>query len=142
MSDSVRPHRQQPTRLLCPWDGSGKSAQVSCHCLLWRHRRHSLNSWVGKIPWRRRWQSIPGFLPEKSHGQRSLTGYSPWGHTELDMTERLNHRYPPSTFHTLKIQSQRKQAWGLCYSVYIPASFKVTSYFFNYTCEYYREKSA
>ena len=36
--------------------------------------------WVGKIPWRRTWQPTPVLLPEKSHGQRSLVGYSPWGH--------------------------------------------------------------
>ena len=36
-------------------------------------------SWVGKIPWRRKWQSTPGFFPGESHGQRSLAGYSPWG---------------------------------------------------------------
>ena len=36
------------------------------------------NLWVGKIPWRRKWHSISVFLPEKSHGQRSLVGYSPW----------------------------------------------------------------
>ena len=30
------------------------------------------------IPWRREWQPIPVFLPEKSYGQRSLVGYSPW----------------------------------------------------------------
>ena len=34
---------------------------------------------VGKIPWRRKWQPTPVFLPGKSHGQRSLVGYSPWG---------------------------------------------------------------
>ena len=34
----------------------------------------------------RRWQPTPVFLPGKSHGQRSLMGYSPWGHKELDMT--------------------------------------------------------
>ena len=34
---------------------------------------------MGKIPWRRTWQPTPGFLPGKSHGQRSLVGYSPWG---------------------------------------------------------------
>ena len=45
------------------------------------------NPWVCKIPWRRKWQPTPVFLPEKSHGQRSLEGYSPWGHTESDMTE-------------------------------------------------------
>ena len=38
--------------------------------------------WVRKIPWRRKWQPTPLFLPEKSHGQRSLVGYSPWGHRE------------------------------------------------------------
>ena len=41
----------------------------------------------GKIPWRRKWQSTPVFLPGKSHGQRSLVVYSPWGHKESDMTE-------------------------------------------------------
>ena len=39
----------------------------------------SFHPWVGKIPWRRKWQPTPIFLPEKSHGQRSLVGYSPWG---------------------------------------------------------------
>ena len=47
--------------------------------------------WVGKIPWRREWQSTSGFLPGKSQGQRSLAGYSPWGCKELDMTEHLTH---------------------------------------------------
>ena len=46
--------------------------------------------WVGKIPWSRKWQPTPVFLSEKSHGQRSLAGYSPWGGKESDMTERLN----------------------------------------------------
>ena len=34
MSNSVRPHRRQPTRLLCPWDSPGKNTGVGCHCLL------------------------------------------------------------------------------------------------------------
>ena len=38
-------------------------------------------------PWRRKWQPTPVFLPGKFHGQRSLAGYSPRGHKELDMTE-------------------------------------------------------
>ena len=42
---------------------------------------------VGKIPWRRKRQPTPVFLPGESHGQRSLAGYSPQGHKELDMTE-------------------------------------------------------
>ena len=47
------------------------------------------NPWVGKFPWRRKWQPTPVFLPGECHGLRSLAGYSPWGHRELDMTERL-----------------------------------------------------
>ena len=35
-------------------------------------------TWVGKIPWSRKWQRTPVFLPGKSHGQRSLAGSSPW----------------------------------------------------------------
>ena len=49
------------------------------------------NPWVGKIPWRRKWQATQVFLTEESHGQRGRVGYSPWGHKELDMTEQLNH---------------------------------------------------
>ena len=45
------------------------------------------NPWVGKIPWRRKWQSTPVLLPGKPHGQRSLVGYSPWGRKESDTTE-------------------------------------------------------
>ena len=35
--------------------------------------------WIGKIPWRRKWHPTPVFLPENSHGQRNLAGYSPKG---------------------------------------------------------------
>ena len=44
---------------------------------------------VGKIPWNRKWQPTPVFLPGKFLGQRSLVGYSPWGHRESDETEQL-----------------------------------------------------
>ena len=49
-----------------------------------QHRRHRFGPWVRKIPWRRKWQPTPVFLPEKKfHGKRSLVGYSPWGHTRV-----------------------------------------------------------
>ena len=51
--------------------------------------RPRFNSWVEKIPWRREWKHTLGSLPRESHGQRSLAGYSPRGHKELDTTERL-----------------------------------------------------
>ena len=50
-------------------------------------RRCRFDSWVGKIPWSRKWQPTPVFLPGKFHGQRSLAGYSLWGHKESDMAE-------------------------------------------------------
>ena len=43
-------------------------------------KRPGLDPWVGKIPWSRKWQPTPVFLPGESHGQRSLAGYSPWCH--------------------------------------------------------------
>ena len=46
-----------------------------------------------KIPCRRAWQATPVVLPEKSHGQRSLPSYSPWGHKESDATERTHITY-------------------------------------------------
>ena len=58
--------------------------EPSCQCR--RHKRHGINPYVGKIPWRRAWQPIPVFLPGESHGQRSLMGYS-WGCKESDTTE-------------------------------------------------------
>ena len=49
-----------------------------------------LTEWVRKIRWRRKWQSTPVLLPGKSHEQKSLVGYSPRRHKELDTTEQLH----------------------------------------------------
>ena len=40
--------------------------------------------------WRRKWQSTSALLPGKSHGGRTLIGYSPWGRKKSDTTERLH----------------------------------------------------
>ena len=53
------------------------------------HKRHGLNPWVRKIPWRRKWQPTPVFLPGESRRQRSMASYSPWGHKKLDTTEAI-----------------------------------------------------
>ena len=58
-------------------------------------RRHRFDPWVRKIPWRRKWQPTPVFLPGESHGQRSLAGDSPWGHKESDTTEVTEHAHTP-----------------------------------------------
>ena len=49
-------------------------------------------------PWRRKWQPTPVFLPGKSHGQRSLVGYCPWGRKESDMTEWREDQFLPESF--------------------------------------------
>ena len=61
------------------------------------------DSWVRKVPWRRKWQSTPALLPGKSHGRRSLIGYSPWGCKDLGMTERLHlHFLSKGPVHALR----------------------------------------
>ena len=58
-----------------------------------RLKRRGFDPWVGKIPWRRAWQPTPVFLPEESHGERTLAGSNPWGCKELDMTESAQHAH-------------------------------------------------
>ena len=58
-----------------------------------RCRRRGCNPWVGKIPWRGTWQPTPVFLPGEPHGERSLVGRGPWGHTESDTTEATEHTH-------------------------------------------------
>ena len=75
--------------IYCYWYSrwlSGKKSAYQCR----RHRRHRFNPWVGKIPWSRKCQPAPVFLPEKFQGQKSLAGYHPWGRDESDTTECLS----------------------------------------------------
>ena len=106
--------------------GGFSSKESAC-----KSRRCRFDSWVGKIPWRSKWQPTPVFLPRKSHGQRSLVGYSPWGHkrvrhnletkqqqialvwiwapTQLDVKQSLN----------LTFSSQRKKIIKQLFSYYL-----------------------
>ena len=59
-----------------PGGASGK--EPACRC--WGCKRRRFYPWVRKIPWRRERLPTPVFLPGDSHRQRSLAGYSPWGH--------------------------------------------------------------
>ena len=54
----------------------------------WRRQKGGgLDPWVGKIPWSRKWQPTPVFLPGESQGRGSPMGYCLWGCTESDTTE-------------------------------------------------------
>ena len=80
------------------WRIPGTGSLVGCH--LWARnesdtteRLHFLSFFLClclRWPWRRRWHPTPALLPGKSHGQRSLVDYSPWGCKELDTTEQLH----------------------------------------------------
>ena len=64
------------------------SKELACQC--WRRKRHECDLWVRKIPWSRKWDPAPVFLPGKFHGQKNLVGFSPWGCRELDTTEHTH----------------------------------------------------
>ena len=72
-----------------PVGASGK--EPACQCR--RCKRCGFDPWVGKIPWRRAWQSTPLLLYGESHGQRNLVGYSPQGRKESDKT-KVNLKKP------------------------------------------------
>ena len=67
--------------------------------------------WIRKICWRRVWQPTPVFWPGESQGQRSLVGYSLWGHKELDMTEATWYTH---TFEEKDSNIRRKETWRTC----------------------------
>ena len=70
------------SKRMCKWLrglACSKSSNLHYHIFL-------CHLWVRKIPWRRKWQPTPVFLPGKSYGQRSLKGYSLGGRKEADMT--------------------------------------------------------
>ena len=72
-----------------PRSPSGKESASQCQ----RHKGHGFNPWVGKIPWRRKWQPTPLFLPGKFHEQRILVGSSPWGWTSQTQLSLHAQRY-------------------------------------------------
>ena len=69
--------------LVIPRSPSDEDSAYQCK----RCKRLGFDPWVGNIPWSRKWQPTPVFLPRKFHGQRSLVGYSPWSHKESHTTE-------------------------------------------------------
>ena len=103
-----------------PWWLTGK--EFACQC--WRH---GFDPWVGKIPWRRKWQPIPIFFPGKSHGQRSLMGshgiaksrarFGEWAYTHTYYALDASHKADCGSIMILqegnlqKIQQGRELGW-------------------------------
>ena len=72
-----------------PWWCSGKDSVCQCR----RQKGLGFDLWVSKIPWRRKWQPTPVFLPGKSCGQKSLVGYSLRGCKESNTSEHACTTY-------------------------------------------------
>ena len=68
-----------------------RGKEYACKCI------HGIYPRVGNISWRRKWQPIPVFLPEKPHGWRNLVGYCPWG--------------PQRVGSDLAIKQQQNKCW-------------------------------
>ena len=81
--------------------------------------------WIGKIPWRRKWQPTPVFLPAESHGQRNLVGYRPWGHKESDRTEHARTRQFKINFEKVDLENKQLGCFVLTVAS-IPVSFLET----------------
>ena len=64
------------------YPGGSGSKEFACNV------RPRCGPWVGKISWRREWLPTPVFWPVQFHGQKSLAGYSSWGHRDVDTTQR------------------------------------------------------
>ena len=105
-----------------PAGTSGKELTWKCR----RHKRRRFSPWVGKIPWRRRWQPTPVFLPGESHGQRSLVVYSPWDHKESDMTEATQHMGTHGVYRRLA-NSRGRLGWYIVVSSRSSVSHSVVS---------------
>ena len=71
-------------KVMGPPGGAG-GKEPTCQCV--RGESLRFDPWVGKIPCSRKWHPTPVLLFGKSHGQRSLAGYSLWGHKESDTAE-------------------------------------------------------
>ena len=76
---------------------------------------------------RRKWQSTPALLPGKSHGRRSLIGYSAWGRKESDMTEWLYFHFPlplePPPHYSIPLGHHRVPGWAPCVKQNLLASY-------------------
>ena len=71
----------------------GGASGKECTCQCRRPKICGFDPWVRKSPWRRAQQPTPVFLPREPHGQRSLAGYSSYGHKGSDMTEATWHAH-------------------------------------------------
>ena len=99
--------KELTSSLVIPRSCSGKESAYQCK----RCKGLGFDPWVGNIPWSRKWQPTPVFLPGKFHGQRSLVGYSPWNHKESHTTEHHTCIYYILVIQWLRIHLPMQEMW-------------------------------
>ena len=88
-----------------------KSVTVSLVAQIVKHLSAMQETQVQSLGWEdpleKEWQPTPVFLPGEFHGQRSLAGYSPWGHRELNTTEQTTQKrlFSSCSLSTIKVVS-------------------------------------
>ena len=81
------------------WASLHNISTYASNCICLQCGKPGFTPWVGKIPWRRKWQPTPVFLPGESHGRKSLVGCNPWGRKESDTIDRLHFHFQASNSH-------------------------------------------
>ena len=107
MSDSVRPHRRQPTRLLCPWDSPGKNTGVGCHFLLQCMKVKSQSEVTQSCPTLSDVMdcSLPGSSVHGIFQARVLE----WGAIALAVIKCI------LTTHAILLFYKLKKVWAICF---------------------------
>ena len=111
--------------------GGSQEAVLSLCLLALPSFRHQLLFSGSLTNWRRKWHPPSVFVPGKSHGQRSLVGYSPWGLKESDTPDPLTNKAPPERLwslyfsatglHCMRRKVGRRQSCRLALSSLPPA---------------------
>ena len=115
---AIMAFRQGAQAHATPGGASGK--EPTCQCR--KHRRCGFTPWVRKIPWRRKWQPTPVFLPGKSHG---------WGSLRLQYmgSQRIGHDWVTEQQQSGKSEWSHSVSWNVHSSIFWKSIWKI-----NNTC--------
>ena len=111
------------TIVIVGFPGGSSGKEPACQCR--RRKRCGFDPWVAKIPWTKKWNPTPVFLPGESYGQRNLMGYSPWGHRDSDMIKHTS-----SSIIIILLVISPFMSINICF-MYLIASVSVTYVLIN-----------
>ena len=108
LSANGKPLRKDGSKLLAATESGQGTSSIYANSQIAKNQHRYCEFW------RRKWHPTPVLLPGKSHGWRSLVGYSPWGHKESDTTERLHFTFTWSWITKMKIKAQWDTTCSIC----------------------------